>query len=78
MIDMYGSEVGIGDTIITWLTEGKGCILKHVVVTKVNPNTVEFEYTYTSPNISYYVLSKKPSIKIARRKSNQIILLPPF
>ena len=34
MIDMYGSEVRVGDTIITWLTEGKGCILKHVVVRK--------------------------------------------
>lgn len=73
MIDMYGSEVGVGDTIITWLKEGKGCILKHVVVAKVNPNTVEFEYEYV-PTVSYY----KPSIKTAKRKSNQIILLPPF
>ena len=73
MIDMYGSEVGVGDTIVTWLTEGEGCILKHVVVTKVNPNTVEFEYTYT-PTARYY----KPSVKTAKRKSNQIILLPPF
>ena len=34
MIDMYGNEVGVGDTIITWIKEGKGCVLKHVVVTK--------------------------------------------
>ena len=77
MIDMYGSEVGIGDTIITWINEGKGCILKHVKVTKVNPNTIEFEYTYTPPN-NYYVVRKKRSVKTAKRKSNQIILLPPF
>ena len=77
MIDMYGSEVGVGDTIITWLTEGKGCILKHVKVTKVNPNTIEFEYTYT-PTYNYYTVFKKPSVKTAKRKSNQIILLPPF
>ena len=77
MIDMYGSEVGVGDTVITFVKDGKGCILKHVVVTKVNPNTVEFEYTYTPPN-NYYVVSKKPSVKTAKRKSNQIILLPPF
>lgn len=73
MIDMYGSEVGFGDTLITWIKEGKGCILKHVVVTKVNPNTAEFKYEYV-PTASYY----KPSIKTAKRKSNQIILLPPF
>ena len=35
MIDMYGSEVGVGDTIITWIKEGKGVELKHVVVTNV-------------------------------------------
>ena len=35
MIDMYGSEVGIGDTVITFAKEGKGCILKHVKVTNV-------------------------------------------
>ena len=34
MIDMYGSEVVVGDTLITWIKEGKGCILKHVKVTK--------------------------------------------
>ena len=34
MIDMYGSEVGVGDTIITFVKEGKGCILKHIKVTK--------------------------------------------
>ena len=73
MIDMYGSEVCVGDTIITWIKEGKGCILKHVVITKVNPNTIEFEYEYV-PTVSYY----KPSVKTAKRKSNQIILLPPF
>ena len=33
MIDMYGSEVE--DTIITWIKEGSGCILKHVKVTNV-------------------------------------------
>ena len=77
MIDMYGSEVGVGDTIITWLTEGKGCILKHVKVTKVNPNIVEFEYAYT-PSNNHYELGKKSSVKTAKRKSNQIILLPPF
>ena len=77
MIDMYGSEVGVGDTIITFITEGKGVELKHVVVTKVNPNTIEFEYTYT-PTYNYYTVLKKPSVKTARRKSNQIILLPPF
>lgn len=47
--------------------------LKHVVVTKVNPNTIEFEYEYT-PTVSYY----KPSVKTAKMKNNQIILLPPF
>ena len=47
--------------------------LKHVVITKVSPNTVEFEYEYV-PTASYY----KPSVKTAKRKSNQIILLPPF
>ncbi len=77
MIDMYGSEVGVGDTIITWIKESKGYILKHVVITKVNPNTVEFEYTYTPPN-NYYTVRKKPSGKTAKRKSNQIFLLPPF
>ncbi len=73
MIDMYGSEVGVGDTLITFVKEGKGCILKHVKVTKVNPSTIEFEYEYV-PTVSYY----KPSVKTAKRKSNQIILLPPF
>ena len=73
MIDMYGSEVGVGDTLITWIKEGNGCILKHVVVSKVNKNTIEFEYEYV-PTVSYY----KPSVKTAKRKSNQIILLPPF
>lgn len=42
MIDMYGSEVDIGDTIVTFVKEGKGYVLKHVVVIKVNPNTIEF------------------------------------
>ena len=70
---MYGSEVGVGETVITFVKEGKGCILKHVVVSKVNPSTIEFEYEYV-PTVSYY----KPSIKTAKRKNNQIILLPPF
>ena len=73
MIDMYGSEVGVGDTVITFVKEGKGVELKHVVVNKVNPNTIEFEYEYV-PTVSYY----KPSVKTAKRKNNQIILLPPF
>ena len=73
MIDMYGSEVGVGDTVVTWLKDGKGCILRHVVVTKANPNTIEFEYEYV-PTVSYY----KPSVKTAKRKNNQIILLSPF
>ena len=47
--------------------------LKHVKVTKVNQNTIEFEYTYT-PTARYY----KPSVKTAKRKSSQIILLPHF
>ena len=73
MIDMYGSEVGVGDTVITFVKEGKGVELKHVVVNKVNTNTIEFEYEYV-PTVSYY----KPSVKTAKRKNNQIILLPPF
>ena len=73
MIDMHGSEVGVGDTVVTFVKEGKGCILKHVVVNKVSSNTIEFEYTYI-PTAKYY----KPSVKTAKRKSNQIILLPPF
>ena len=47
--------------------------LKHVVVSKVNHNTIEFEYEYV-PTVSYY----KPSVKTAKRKNNQTILLPPF
>lgn len=47
--------------------------LKHVIVSKVNPNTIEFEYEYV-PTVSYY----KPSVKTAKMKNNQIILLPPF
>lgn len=47
--------------------------LKHVVANKVNPSTIEFEYSYT-PTARYY----KPSVKTAKRKSGQIILLPPF
>ena len=64
MIDMYGSEVGVGDTVITFVKKGggKGCILKHVVVAKVNPNTIEFEYEYV-PTVKYY----KPSVKTAKR-----------
>ena len=73
MIDMYGSEVCVGDTVVTFVKEGKGCILKHVVVSKVNPNTIEFEYEYVS-TVSYY----KPSVKTAKRNNNQTILLPHF
>ena len=73
MIDMYGSEVGVGDTIITFVKEGKGTELKHVVITKVSPNTIEFECEYL-PTVRYY----KPSVKTAKRKNKQIILLPPF
>ena len=51
--------------------------LKHVVITKVSPNTIEFEYEYV-PTASYYKLSDRPSVKTAKRKNNQIILLPPF
>ena len=47
--------------------------LKHVVVSKVNHNTIEFEYEYVS-TVSYY----KPSVKTAKRKNNQVTLLPPF
>ena len=47
--------------------------LKHVVANKVNPSTIEFEYSYT-PTARYY----KPSVKTAKRKSSQIILLPTF
>lgn len=73
MKDLYGSDVTVGDTVITWVKEGKGIELKHVVVTKVSPNTIEFTYNYV-PTVKYY----KPSTKTAKRKSNQIILLPPF
>ena len=47
--------------------------LKHVVITKVNPKTVEFTYDYV-PTAKYY----SPSTNVAKRKSDQIILLPPF
>ena len=73
MIDMYGSEVVVGNHVLTWVKEGDGCVLKHVVLDKVNENTVEFTYTYT-PTVRYY----KPKTKRAKRKSNQIMLLPPF
>ena len=73
MIDMYGQEVAVGDKIVTWVKEGKGIELKHVTITKVNPKTVEFVYDYV-PTARYY----SPSTNIAKRKSNQIILLPPF
>ena len=73
MIDMYGQEVVVGDNIITWVKEGEGCVLKHVTLDKVNENTVEFTYGYT-PSVRYY----KPTTRRAKRKSNQIILLPPF
>ena len=73
MIDMYRSEVAVGDTVITWVKEGRGVELEHVVVTKVNPKTIEFMYDYV-PTAKYY----SPSTNVAKRKSNQIILLPPF
>ena len=73
MIDMYGSEVAVGDTVITWVKEGKGTELRHVVVTKVNPKTIEFMYDYV-PTARYY----SPSTNIAKRKINQIVLLPLF
>ena len=73
MIDMYGQEVVVGSQVVTWVKEGDGCCLKHVTLSKVNENTVEFTYTYT-PTVRYY----KPTTKRAKRKSNQIILLPPF
>ena len=73
MIDMYGSEVGVGSHVLTWVKEGNGCVLKHVVVTKVNPKTIEFTYDYV-PTPKYY----SPSTNVAKRKSNQIMLLPPF
>ena len=44
MIDMYGSEACVGDTVITFVKEGKGVEIKHVVVDKVNPNTIECDY----------------------------------
>ena len=47
--------------------------LKHVVITKVNPKTVEFTYDCV-PTAKYY----SPSTNVAKRKSNQIILLHPF
>lgn len=73
MIDMYGQEVTVGDKIITFVKEGKGTEIKHVTLDKVNENTVEFTYGYT-PSVTYY----EPTIRRAKRKSNQTILLPPF
>lgn len=73
MIDMYGQEIGVGDNILTWVKGGKGIELKHVVITKVNSKTIEFIYDYV-PTAKYY----SPSTNVAKRKSNQIILLPPF
>lgn len=55
MKDLYGSEVTVGDTVITWVKEGKGIELKHVVITKVNPKTIEFTYDYV-PTVRYYPL----------------------
>ena len=40
MKDMYGSEVAVGDSVITWVEEGKGIELKHVTITKVTAQTV--------------------------------------
>lgn len=73
MFDMCGKEVVVGDTVLTWVKEGKGVELKHVVVNKVNPKTIEFIYDYV-PTAKYY----SPSTNVAKRKSNQIMLLPPF
>ena len=73
MIDMYGQEVAVGDSVLTWVKEGKGIELKHVVITKVNPKTIEFTYDYVQ-TAKYY----SPSTNVAKRKSNQIMLLPPF
>ena len=28
MIDMYGSEVGVGDTVVTWIKGGQGLYLE--------------------------------------------------
>ena len=73
MIDMYGSEVAVGNHVLTCVKGGKGIELKNVVVTKVNPKTIEFTYGYV-PTAKYY----SPSTNVAKRKSNQIMLLPPF
>ena len=73
MIDMYGQEVGVGESVLTWVKEGNGIELKHVVVTKVNPKTIEFTYDYV-PIPKYY----SPSTNVAKRKSNQIMLLHHF
>ena len=52
---------------------GKSIELKYVLVTKVNPKTIEFSYDYVPP-AKYY----SPSTNVAKRKSNQIMLLTPF
>ena len=54
MIDMYGSEVGVGDTVNTFITEGKGCILKHVKVTK-GCDYLSQSLTILSLNMSMYL-----------------------
>ena len=70
MKDLYGNEVSVGDKVLTWVKEGKGTELKEVIVSKVNPNTIEFTYNYV-PKVRYY----SPSTNTAKRKSNQIVLI---
>lgn len=70
MKDLYGNEINIGSKVLTWVKEGKGTELKEVVVTKVNPNTIEFNYDY-APTVKYY----SPSTNVAKRKSNQVVLI---
>ena len=70
MKDLYGNEVSIGNKLLTWVKEGKCTELKEVVVSKVNSNTIEFTYDYV-PTARYY----SPSTNIAKRKSNQIVLI---
>lgn len=70
MKDLYGNKVSVGDKILTWVKEGKGTELKEVVVIKVNPNTIEFIYDYVH-TVRYY----SPSTNVAKRKSNQLVLI---
>ena len=70
MKDLYGNEVKVGNKVLTWVKEGKGTELKEVIVSKVNLNTIEFTYDYV-PTARYY----SPSTNVAKRKSNQILLI---